>query len=227
MAQSLSGALSLDARDPVVLLLLSLAVVAPYELIVYALTKTSPLQEQSASVETTIILLLVAFALVGPLVSALYVNALVAIGEQQRPSITTVVRQGLRALPVVAAAQIIAGIGIGIGFVLFIVPGVFLALRFAVVAQVAAIERTDWPGALRRSGALTRGSYLRIFGLLLCVYGVTVLITSGGSAVVGKHGASALDVAVGIVAATLTQSFQALVSALLYFDLRVRQSTRT
>ena len=117
--------------------------------------------------ETTVILLLVAFALVGPLVSALYVNALVAIGEGRGPSIADVARQGLRALPVVAAAQIVAGIGIGVGFVLFIVPGVILALRFAVVAQVAAIERTDWPGALRRSAVLTRGNYLRILALLL------------------------------------------------------------
>ena len=129
--------------------------------------------------------------------------------------------QGLKALPVVAAAQIIAGIAIGMGLILLVIPGVYLALRLAVVAQVAAIERTDWPGALRRSAVLTRSNYLRILGLLMCVYAVNLTLTSAGVALAG-HGKSAADVAVGIVAATLTQSFQALIAALLYFDLRVR-----
>ncbi len=224
VAQILSTAMSLYRRYAPLLLAYALAVVAPYELIVLAVTNTAPLQQQSSSLASTLILLLVAFALVGPLVSALYANALVAISQPTRQSITKVALQGLKALPVVAAAQIIAGLAIGAGLILLVIPGVYLILRLAVVAQVAAIERTDWPGALRRSALLTRSNYLRIMGLLICVYAVNVTLTSVGVAVAG-HGKSAADVAVGIVAATLTQSFQALIAALLYFDLRVRRST--
>lgn len=221
MTQILSTVMSIYAGYPWLFLTLALAVVAPYELIVLAITKTAPLQQQTSSVETAVILLLVAFALVGPLVSALYVNALVAIGREQQPSILGVIVQGLKVLPVVAAAQIIAGICIGVGLVLFILPGVILALRFAVVAQAAAIEEIDWPTALRRSGLLTRRNYWRIFGLLVCIYLVNVTLTRLGILVAG-HSAGAPAVALGVVVATLTQSFAALTSAILYFDLRTR-----
>lgn len=224
VAQILRTALSLYGRYSLLLLAYALAVVAPYELIVLVVTNTAPLQQQSLSVASTLILLLVAFALVGPLVSALYVNALVAISQPARQSIAKAALQGLKALPVVAAAQIVAGIAIGVGLILLVIPGVYLALRLAVVAQVAAIERTDWPSALRRSAVLTRSNYLRVLGLLVCVYAVNLTLTSAGVALAG-HGKTAPDVAVGILAATLTQSFQALIAALLYFDLRVRQST--
>lgn len=222
VAGILTTALAVYARFPILLFLLALAVMGPYELIVLAITHTAPLQRTS-NVEATIVPLLIALALVGPLVSALYVKALVAIGDGQRPSIRTVVLGGVKALPVVAAAQIVAGIGIGIGFLLFVIPGIWLALRFAVVAQIAAIEETDWPGALKRSGVLTRGNYLRIFGLLACVYAVNVTLTSIGTAIAGGH-ATPANVTVGIIVATLTQSFTALTTALLYFDLRVRHT---
>ena len=106
-------------------------------------------------------------ALVGPLVSALHVNAVSLIGSGQRPKLVSVAQQGLQALPVVAAAQIIAGLGIGLGLIALVLPGIILALRWAVVAQVAATERTDWQGALRRSHQLTTGHYLHVFGVLV------------------------------------------------------------
>jgi hypothetical protein len=226
----LTTALSLYRRYPIALLVVALAVMGPYELIVLAVTNTAPLQRTS-NANATIIPALVALALVGPLVSALYAKTLAAIGDGERPSIRKIALRGLKALPVVAAAQIVAGIAIGIGFILtiytgfilFLIPSVILAIRFAVVPQVAAIEQTDWPGALKRSGLLTSRNYLRIFGLLACVYAVNLTLAGVGTAVAGGS-ASAPDVAAGVVVATLTQSFTALTTALLYFDLRVRQT---
>jgi hypothetical protein len=213
---------SLYVSSPLPFLMLALIVVGPYELIVFAFTSTAPLQ-QSSNIETALVLLLVAFALVGPLVSALYVHALVALGENQRPSLRIVGPRALKVLPVVAAAQIIAGISIGLGLLLFIVPGVYLALRFAVVAQVASLEGTDWPGALRRSGELTHRNYLRILGLLICVYAFNVVLTQVGIQLVGNS-RNPGAVALGVAIATVTQSFQALCTATLYFDLRARKA---
>ena len=224
IVEIITTALSMYRAYPFLFLGLALAVIAPYELIVLAVTKTPPLGQQTSSLKTALILALIAFALVGPLVSALYVHALVAIGRNERPSLRTVAVSGLKVLPVVAAAQIIAGIAIAVGFVLFVIPGVFLALRFAVVAQVAAIEGTDWPGALKRSAQLTSRNYLRILGLLVCVYLVNLLLTRLGIVIAGTRNGVG-EVAVGIVAATLTQSFAALTVAILYFDLRIRHTT--
>lgn len=217
----LGTVLALYRAHPFLFLPIALAVVAPYELIVYAITGTAPLQQQTRNVTTWIVLLLVAFALVGPLVSALYIQALVALGEDERPPFGTVALRALRVLPVVAAAQIIAGITIGVGFVLFILPGVYAALRLAVVAQAAAYERTNWPGALKRSFALTRGSLLRILALLAWVFAVNLVLTQIGGGIAG-NATTPGDIALGVVVATLTQSFAALASAVLYFDLRAR-----
>src|SRR5581483_4564568 len=168
VAEILQTALSLYANHPLLFVGLAIAVVVPYELIVLAVAHASPLgQQRSAS--TGLILALADFALVGPLVSALQVRAVLMLAEREQPRFWQVIARGLRALPVVAAAEIVAGLGIGVGLLLLLIPGLYLAVRWAVVAQVAAVEGTDWPGALRRSAQLTAGSLLRIFAVLLCV----------------------------------------------------------
>ena len=65
------------------------------------------------------------------------------------------------------ALMLTMGAGIGIGLVLFIVPGVYLALRWSLAIPVAVLEQETIGRALSRSGDLTEGSRLRI--LLVCV----------------------------------------------------------
>jgi hypothetical protein len=225
VSELLRTGLSLYGRYPLLLLALALAVVTPYDLIVLAVTKTAPLQQQKSDIQTTLIELLVSFALVGPLVSALYVQVLTAIGAGERPSLRIVVGRSLAVLPAVVAAQIVAGLAVAAGLFAFVVPGVYLELRFAVVAQAAAAERTDWPGAIKRSMMLTRFNYLRILGVLLIVGLLTVGLASLAVEAAGK-GTGAANVVLGIVVGTLTQSFAALIYALLYFDLRARELIR-
>ncbi len=214
-------ALSLYGRYPLLFGLLGLVVIAPYELIVLAVTGTAPLAQQSISTGTAFTLILLELALIGPLVSALEVHAVAAIGSGERPALTRVAPRGARCLPIVAAAQIIAGIGIGLGLIAFVIPGVILALRWAVVAQTAAIERTDWLGALRRSGELARGNYLHILGLIVVSSLINYAVTGAGAAIAGSS-AHAPQVALGIVVQTIGRSFTALSTALLYFDLLTR-----
>ena len=195
IGQVLSTALWLYVRYPVVFVGLSMAVVIPYWLIVLAFTNASPLQQGKVSNGTLLILAVAQFALVGPLVSALQVRAVLMIREHERPQLLTVVKRSLSVLPVVAAAEIIAGLGIGafvglaVGLkqVLYFVPGLYLAVRWAVVAQVAAVERTDWPTAIRRSATLARRNYLRIFAILFLVGIINGTVLELGSAVVGTR----------------------------------------
>lgn len=216
-----ADALRLLVAHPLLFLPLALVVVAPYQLIVLAATGTSPLGQQTARPSTAITLLLLDFVLVVPLIAALYVRAVSAIAASGSPALRDVAWHAVRVLPVVIAAQIVADLGIGVGLVLFVLPGVLLAIRWAVVAQVAATERTDWIGALRRGAALTRGNYLHVFGVLLITSVVTLGLTRAGVAAAGSH-ASAWQVVLGIVVDTLTRSFTALTTAVLYFELRGR-----
>lgn len=209
-------------RYPVLFLVLALVVVGPYDLIVLAATGSGPLGRGNAGTSTILTLDLLTLAVVGPFISALHVNAVGTIGDGGRPGFRDVGASGVRALPVVAAAQIVAAIGIGLGLVALIVPGILLAIRWAVVAQAAAIERTDWIGALRRSNVLTRSNMGHVLAVVLLSGLVGQLLRNAGAAAVG-HSNRPGQVALGIAIDTLVQSFAALLGAILYFDLRARE----
>jgi hypothetical protein len=217
-----SAALVLYGRYPLMFAALAFAVIAPYELLVLAITHAAPLGQQHTRPSTAFVLFLLNFALVGPLVSALHVNAVSLIGTNTRPRLLTVARQGVVVLPVVAAAQIVAGLGIGIGLIAFVLPGIILALRWAVVAQAAATERTDWLGALRRSHQLTTGHYLHVFGVLLITSVVDFGLASAGTAAAGTSNHVG-PVVLGIAVVTIARSFTALATAMLFFDLLARE----
>lgn len=222
MLEIVAATLALYRRYPVLFVVLALGVVVPYELIVLAITGITPFGAQSAKVSTLLLLSLIDFALVGPLISALYVHAVRRIAAGEQPVLSEVALQGMRVLPTVAAAEIIATLGIALGFIALIIPGLILWLRWAVVAQVAAIDDDNWIEALRRSAKLTSGNYLHVFGLLVLTGVVAVLLRDGGAGVTGSH-AQAWAVALGIAVETIARSFVALASAVLFFDLVARQ----
>ena len=222
VGQILGAALSLYRRYPVLLLALALVVTAPYELIVLAALGTAPIGGRSDKASAALILVLVDVALVAPLIAALYAQAVVAIARGEKPSFVTVASRVGRLLPVVIAAQIVAGIGIGIGLLAFIVPGVYLLIRWAVVAQAATLEQTDWMGALRRSGELVRGNFGHVFGVVVITLAVNVGLGEAAGAVSGNQ-TGAADVIIGIAVGTIARSFAALTTAILYFDLLARE----
>ena len=225
MAQIVTTALRLFVARPVLFTVLALAVVAPYELVAFAATGAPPLGSASTPASTTLTLGLIDIALVGPLISALAVQAVAMIGDGDRPTLPSVVSRGVRVLPVVAAAQIVAAFGIALGAFAFVIPGIILLIRWAVVAQVAAIERTDWLGALRRGGELVRGQYIHVFGLVLVATAFSFAVTAAAQSIVGSKARTA-EVVVGIAAATIARSFSALATAVLFYDLRARERER-
>jgi hypothetical protein len=222
VAQILGAALSLYRRYPVLFLALALIVTAPYELAVLAVLGTAPIGGRSDKASAALILVLVDVALVGPLIAALYAEAVVAIARNERPTLVSVASRVARVLPVVVAAQIVAGIGIGVGLLAFIVPGVYLLIRWAVVAQAATLEHTDWMGALRRSGELVRGNFAHVFGVVVVTLAVNVGLGEAAGAVTGSR-TQAVDVIVAIGVGTIVRSFAALTTAILYFDLLARE----
>jgi len=125
-------------------------------------------------------------------------------------------------LPVVAAADVMSSIGIAIGYLALIVPGILLALRWAVVAQAAALENGSWLDALRSSRRLTATHYAHVFGLILLTGIAAGALRFGARALPLGSGSGAGSVAVGIMVDTIIASFVALTLALLYFDLQVR-----
>ena len=124
--------------------------------------------------------------------------------------------------PVVAqliAVAVISGIGIAIGFVLLVVPGLYLLTIWSVVAPVTIVERPGVPAAFGRSRALVQGHGWQVFGaivlvfLLLLAVGVVSAILVGG---MGDAGAAVVGWALNV----LTAPVAALVASVLYFALR-------
>jgi hypothetical protein len=119
-----------------------------------------------------------------------------------------------------------------LGFLLLIVPGVYLAVAFAVALPVLMTEGLRGRKALGRSRRLVKGRWWRT-AILLVVAGLLVSIVGGAI----TAGVSALTFAspdepvvvflvgalAGTVAALVTTPFSAAYHTVLYFDLRVRK----
>jgi hypothetical protein len=203
---------------------LALAVMVPWDLAKLAITGVGPFghSHHEGFLERESLGLLGATLIVA-LISALHVHAIVVIGEGRRPRLGSVAWSGVRVLPIVGAAAVIADVGTELGFFALLIPGIVLWIRLIVVAQAAAIEQTGVRPALRRSWQLTRGHEWHVLGLILVV-GIPVGTVSVGALLLTTgSGTSAGAVALGIVVNTVLASFSALTTALLYFDLRARQ----
>jgi hypothetical protein len=212
-------ALAFYAAYPWLFFVLAVAVMAPYDLAVLAAVGRGPFGRGHESLAVFALLYVLNFSLIGPLISALHVQAVVAIGDGGGPRLGSVALSGLRVLPVVSAAEIVATVGITLGLIALIVPGVLLALQWAVVAQTAAVEHEGWLPALRRSRRLTEGHYLHILGLFFVSAALTGVVKLGAAAIPLGSSSGAASVAVGVAADSLTASFTALTFAVLYFDL--------
>jgi hypothetical protein len=216
------AALRLYRRYPLLFLVLAGAVMVPYGLVVLAVTGHPPLSRAREGFPASLLMFVLSFSLITPLISALHVHAVVLIGEGRRPTLAEVALKGLRVLPVVSAAEIVATLGTIAGYVALIVPGVILMLRWTVVGQAAAIEHDGWSAALRRSGELTDKHYQHIFGLLLITGALSFAVGLGAAAIQPAGNAGVAAVALDIALDTLVASFVALTTAILYFDLLAR-----
>lgn len=216
------SALVLYGRYPLLFVVLAVVVVAPYDLLVLKATGVGPLGREHRSFALDLLLNLVYFSLVGPFISALHTHAVVLAGEGVKPRLTSVAARGVRVLPVVMAVEIVANLGIYAGLLLLI-PGIALMLRWAVAAQVAAIEHQGWMPALSRSHVLTAGYYWRIAGLFLltAMPNLAIHLAARQLPLGDSTGIGSMTVAITID--TMTASFIALTLALLYFDLRARR----
>lgn len=217
----LVGTFELYRRYPLLFLVLAVGVIVPYELIALAATGTGAFSRSNTSVGAQLFLALADWALVTPLISALHVHAVSEVRSEREPQIGAVALQGLRVLPVVAAATIVSWLGIMAGFLL-IVPGVILWLRWAVVAQAAAIEHEGWLPALRRSRRLADGHYGHIAAFLIMIGVISTVPFIVGGIAFGHHDTGAASFVTGLAIRVLTASFAALAGALLYYDLVVR-----
>jgi hypothetical protein len=131
-------------------------------------------------------------------------------------------REGLAALPAVLAVIAVYSVGVAVA-TLLIVPGVWLAVRWAFAPQRAMVDGDGTGAALSGSAALVQGRWWRTFGVLLVLIGLPTLLAGLLQAVLATvsdtQGAVLLT---AVVTDTLAISFSALAATLAFFDLRAR-----
>jgi hypothetical protein len=118
-------------------------------------------------------------------------------------------------------AGILAGLGIGIGLLLLIVPGLFLLTIWAVIAPVIVIERKGAIDSFGRSRELVRGHGWQVFSVIVVLFLVQFIITAVLNAISNSVsdsfvGYTISDLIVRLLVAPLT----ALAAAVLFFELK-------
>ena len=106
-------------------------------------------------------------------------------------------------------AQFLIGLLLGIGFALFVVPGILVGVAFVFVPAAIAVEGHDALRAMVESWRVGRGSWLRVLGLLIGIvvvgfainlFGTSIALLAFGDGVGADVVSIAFGSAVGIYA---------------------------
>ncbi|MDP9136408.1 MAG: hypothetical protein M3N56_16460 [Actinomycetota bacterium] len=123
-------------------------------------------------------------------------------------------------LPLIGAG-LLAGIGIGIGFLLFVIPGLFLMTIWAVIAPVIVLERVGVLQAFGRSRELVRGDGWRVFGVIVSVVIIVFVVRAIlGAIAVGIDDSAVARIIFDWIGSSLTAPITAIVAAVIYFHLK-------
>jgi hypothetical protein len=121
---------------------------------------------------------------------------------------------------------IVAGVGILIGFILIVIPGLILATMWSVAAPVVVLERPGGLRALRRSRELVHGNGWNVFAVILLLV-ILVGIVGSGIELAGDAAGTGVGLVVRVVVGILTAPISALAAAVLYFELRGTRGATT
>lgn len=113
---------------------------------------------------------------------------------------------------------ILFGIGVGIGFVLVVIPGLILLTFWSVGAPAIVVEGAGPIEAFGRSWRLVRGDAWSVFGTLLVVLLIVIVIGVVLSAIATPIGDGAIVVA-NIISSAITAPIFSLAVSVMFFNL--------
>jgi MFS family permease len=117
-------------------------------------------------------------------------------------------------------AGVLAAIGIGIGLLLLVVPGLILLTIWSLVIPVIVLERTGVLESFGRSRELVRGHAWRVFAIIVLLGIVQAILSSILRAVLSEAIGDFAGYALGdLVANVLVGSLSAIAVTVVYFEL--------
>jgi hypothetical protein len=123
------------------------------------------------------------------------------------------------ALGTLLGATILAGIGVGVGFVLLVVPGLILLSRWSLIVPLVMVERRGIREAFSRSNSLVKGKTGRVLVVVLVaglITGIAASLVSAAFTFLSPFWAAWIG---GTVAGALTAPYEAHVFTVLYYKL--------
>ncbi len=137
--------------------------------------------------------------------SAALTHASVLEVNGQKPGFAAALKTGVRHLLPLLGMGVLAGIGLMVGFLLLLIPGIILGIMWSVAVPAMVAENLGIMASLSRSRDLTRGSRWRLFALLA----VGVLLLSVPTFVLafatGLFADAAAGITPGITPASIVQ----------------------
>lgn len=114
---------------------------------------------------------------------------------------------------------IVAGIGILFGFILLIVPGLFLLTIWALAAPVVVIERKGVFDSLGRSRALVRGHGWQVFAVIVVLFLLNIVLGGVLQAILTAVSDDVLGYsASNLITSVLIGPLSGLAAAVIYFE---------
>jgi hypothetical protein len=225
VGELLTTTLELLRRHFGLFLSVTLLVVAPAMVLVEGvwgrMLRDGPDAANVASVN--IAFLVLATLVIPPLVTGLHAVIVRDMGDGQVPGVGEALRAVAPRLPAAFGAIALFSAGTAIGFLLLIVPGIWLGVRWYFAAQAAVLEGTAPAASLRRSLELVDGRWWDVFGALLVSGILAAGVSAIATAVAGVVHAGVVYVTLITVIRAITLSYTALFGTLLFFTLRARQ----
>ena len=174
--------------------------------------------------QTDSVLLSLLGAVVSLIASVLYIGYVVKLVQDVRDgrrdhSVGDLFSAAAPYIGVLILIGILFGIGVTIGFILLIIPGLFLLTIWAVTAPAAVVENTGVLGSFRRSRELVKGNGWNVFGTIVIAFLIVIVISIVLSLIGAAIADDAGEVVLSVIANVLLTPIYALVSAILFFEL--------
>ncbi len=139
-----------------------------------------------------------------------------------RPRLADVLPETAQRGPAVIGGLVLVWLFVGLGMLVFIIPGFILLCRYYAVPAVLVLEDRDPWSALGRSGSLSAGNGGTIFLLAVILEILTYLVTAGAQGLQAAGGLTAsLATVAGFVAGTFMFMLKAAVVTAFYYALRI------
>jgi len=134
-------------------------------------------------------------------------------------------RWGLRRFGSVLFLSLLVGLVVAVGFVLLIVPGVIFLVLLSVSVPALVVEGLRGREAMRRSWNLARGHFWHVLVVVLVAAIIAGIVGGLISAIGGSN--RVVGLIFGAIGQIIVAPYSALVSVLLYLDLRARRERLT